>query len=362
MGNRLLGAGLIIALTILYFVDVGYKTSKKKYETVNVFSQNADGLSIFYELSKRAYDGSVEVSKEAFLEEIDPQVYSALLILSPKLPISTREVELIETYLKKGGHLVLSVVNLQELAVVKPILATLKIDTETFVDKDFVNREVREIEVSDSSGLLKEKEIYSIYSARQLFKDTLPEKSDNYFISKVLGKGRADIMLGIPVFSNALISLNDNREIAFRILEKPGKVLVDEYRHFYTNKTISDLLFSPSFFIPFFGIGILIFIFLLFSDSSDIDDFALELEKDVIGYHELNSQLVLGLWKSKKLLNDALIRQATILSQKFPNHQDNFNQIIDKIKVTEDGTENFNHISEDLILIHKEILREKGIK
>ena len=359
--NRIVLAGLIVFMTALYFVNMGLEGKRKKNETVNVYSYLADGLGVFYDLANRIDKNKIQVSKGAFLDKIDPNEYKSLLILSPKVPITKRETDLIKDYVNEGGTLIVSIVNKREMDIFEDLFSALEFKLDISANKEFKGKSVKSIRGDNEISFLSESETYAIYSAKvfgQVGKQT--NTASDFFISTDIGNGRLEVMLGVPVISNALIGLNDNRQVAFEILNGPGKVLVDEYRHFFTEKTLADLFLNPSFFIPILGMAILVFIFMIFSDyppnEKPLDD---KLAKE-IGYHQLNSQIVFGLWKSKNLFNDAVSNQAKMLVRKFPASEDEILGVVQNL--TEKGQPGVVLASKQLVLLHQKLLKEKGIK
>ncbi len=360
LSNRTNLAIILVLATILYTFLASYQKTSKKYDTVSALSKAAIGISSFHEIAKRYSPDKIHLSKEAFLEKISPSEYSFILILSPKDDITLRETGILKDYVNDGGKLIISLVNKDELKSVKFLLNELKLPLTTFANSKFKDKTAEVVSGTSREGLLRSNENYAFYSGNKLEENQ--SGIESFYKAISIGKGHAYLILGIPPIANALLALNNNRDIAFRILDSPGKILIDEYRHFFTTKTLTDLFLDPSFSVPLLGMGMLVFIYLFFSDPHDIDNRNTISAKKDVEYHKLNTNLVLGLWKAKGLLKDALSQQGQKLIHKFPHRETNLVnaiKLVDSPKYTE---EDILACSKELFMIHKQILEEKGIK
>lgn len=360
--NRIFLASTLILGTFCYYFLIQYQTSNKKYETITTFSSNATGMNVFYEIANRINPSKVEISKKAFFEDINVNKYSYVLILSPNQGISEREASIIKKYLNDGGNLILSILRKEELLLVEHLLKALELKIKTYPNENFTNQVPQEIKGSNLSSLISANESYSFYSGGSLIENNDSKAGiKDFYTVKPIGKGHLHLMLGIPPISNLLITQSHNRQIAYRIIDSPGTILIDEYRHFFTEKTLTDLFLDPSFSIPLLGMALLVFIYLLFSNPHDLDNSHEIIPKET-DYHQLNSNLILGLWRSKGLLNEALVSQGHTLANKFPHRKNEFDEEILKLRKSDCTTSDTLISAEKIFRIHKEILNEKGIR
>ena len=139
--------------------------------------------------------------------------------------------------------------------------------------------------VREDSHYLRKGERLSFYSYLQLKNGELKVKS--LFSEIAFGEGRVILQPGLSLFSNGIISQEDNRKVLERFSAEYSHFIFDEYHHHYHSR-LTDILGTPSFYIP-----ILLLIGLLFmSLSYQQREFAEDGEDEEEGYKGWNDIVI----------------------------------------------------------------------
>ena len=235
-------------------------------------SRSMAGLSLFFDMKNAVYRDSARLHRKPFLFERDFDGFDSIFILSPLSPISDREGELIMKQVKLGKKLILSFHDEKTHAYLLPLIRHLGMVTTTSEDQDFKNGHAFEIESEMNSSISREGERYHVYSSSRMVAGNAVAGCQLtpllcYFSETKVGDGTVLLFAGLPPFGNGLISRGDNRLLAFRLAEWSGRALVDEYHHFFTEKTMTDLWMDPRFLLPILGFVILALLYFTFAHT-----------------------------------------------------------------------------------------------
>ncbi|HMO17065.1 MAG TPA: hypothetical protein PKA63_00395 [Oligoflexia bacterium] len=362
MKQRIILAGVVvISFFILIFLSQN-KNYAIKHNTATAFSSNSSGLSIFHDFASLAFKEKLFIQKGAFLNELDLREISTIIIFSPKLPISEREILFLSKFVKEGGVLLLSATSKNDFDLYSGLFSSLGIKASAKDYPDYKWGKLEGRREDDESIFFREDEEYEFYSSIHVsVSSPKPVRSEVFSTSIKVDNGYVELYAGLPLISNSMIGRSDNRNIAMRILEREGRIVIDEYRHHFTEKTVSDLLKTPSFFVPIFGMCLLVFVFLLFSDPGHLEYKKRIIDRNVSQYHDLNYGVLLGLWKSKGLMGEAVRLQGKYISKKFPNRSGDVELLAGNIDKADIDEQSVLNVAKKLLLIHKKELRDRGI-
>lgn len=352
----------IISGYVLLLVLHHYGEEKKKYSTTSVFSATSGGLRIFHDYANAIRLGSIKPAKSAFLSSEVLDNYDALLILSPRREISSREARFVANFLKKGGFVFLSFHDEDSWEMLDALRDELKLTSEVQPIGDFENQKAIEITPAESNELFRKGKHYTFYS-RLGFKSSTCSHNDLscYVLRENIGEGTLFVMSGLPVISNVLITKTDNAFFAFELVHRYKRILVDEYRHFFTDKTVSDLLLTPSFTIPILGMVVGALLFFLFGRTEFQFLTPQWVEpKTRRQQHSMNEKILLGFLHKNNTFEAAVLEQARYLEHLFPDRKE---QIWASIEVgdLEDHKVNQNpmKMAESLVTLHQRFLNEQ---
>ena len=153
--------------------------------------------------------------------------------------------------------------------------------------------------------------------------DCVAEPWPCYVRREAAGDGEVLIFAGFPPLSNALISRGDNARLAFRLVDGTEGIAFDEYHHFFTDRTVGDLLATPSFFFPLIGFVGIVLLFLIFGYSEYHETAMQEPSSTPARSHHLfNEKIVQGVMARPTGLKEGITRQATFMSRAFPRERD----------------------------------------
>ena len=248
-----------IALFVIYVVLSVMASDNSKRASVTSFSQGSFGVSIFAELVEREKKSTLTILKKAILNLEQLREYDALLVLAPTRSFTGREVRIIREYVEQGGTLITSFHSektFNALYEIIPNLPELK-DASTYnPGMPF------EVTTTEGDTQLPTHAKMRFYS-HQFFDVSSCRGSD---LSCVLyraeyGEGGYIVLLGIPPLANALLPLGDNYLFAGAIIDRFSTIAVDEYHHFFTEKTWKDVVATPWVTIPLVVmlIGVIVF-------------------------------------------------------------------------------------------------------
>jgi hypothetical protein len=111
----------------------------------------------------------------------------------------------------------------------------------------------------------REGEVYEFYS-RTRFHSPLCDKHPVHCYVRVAPwhKAQSVFLAGVPVFSNALLGREDNAKLALRLLYGRQRIYVDEYHHYFSERTWWDLVREPIFAFAASCFGLALFLYAFF--------------------------------------------------------------------------------------------------
>jgi hypothetical protein len=358
----LIGAGIV--LTLLYFGAQQLVSNKVRYTTVTAFSRGGTGTSFFFDLMK-AEPGSASLSQSVNLTAEELSGFTSVALFSPNTALSPLETTVIENFVREGRTLLVSAHNAEAFATVGPLLKQLHFGLSIKDNPAYVHSEPQTTRVSADSRWFKRQETYAVYSPI-IFDDADCVRSDLECFVRVqpFGKGDIIVMLGLPLVNNLLITQKDNRQFAFRVGHALTPMLIDEYHHFFSDKTFWDMMKEPAFGLTMVGVFAIVLLFYIFAYTK-FHETSLAPPPTINpgSYHDLGKSLV------EQLLNDSrtfptvlknhegFLRQAGrrdrhLLEQELADRAIDYSQAMTK--------EHLLKNAKVLITVHYEWLRKKG--
>lgn len=230
--KTLIAIGIVFSY-VLFLVLHHYGEEKKKYSTTSIFSATSAGLRIFHDYAKAIRQGSIEPATSAFLSSEVLSNYDALLILSAKREISPREARFVAHFLKKGGFVILSFHDEESWEMLEALRGELKLTTEVQPVGGFENQKAIEITAAESNELFRKGKRYTFYSRLEFKSSTCARNTLScYVLRENIGEGTLFVLSGFPVISNVLITKSDNAFVAFELVGRYKRILVDVYKRY----------------------------------------------------------------------------------------------------------------------------------
>lgn len=363
--SSLLVPALIVVCTIAYGIAQHLVDERMKLATVTAYNRSATGASVFVEWMNRVRPNSAKISRNAILKDADLERVGGLAIFSPGRSFSKEEIKIIERFVRRGGKLLLSFHSEMTFSPFAPLFDAFELKPATGEDERFKNGETASASPAQDSPLFKARESYVFYGART-FKGGECDKNrfDCYVLQRKIGEGEAVVVAGLPVVGNVLIDKGDNSRAALRIGEWAPTVLVDEYRHFFSDeKTMADLVRRPAFIVPLLGF---ICTLLLFFSFGYTEFHQKSLERDAHGaiqsHHLLNEALVQKAMDQPSGLRGALERHAGYLKRRYPREMATVEKLVRSWDAQSEQPMDQNALLEEgrkLAALHSKILKQK---
>ncbi len=320
MSQRSLLSFSLVLIAVLWLSAQFAISARSKYSTTSTYSRSATGVSVLYQLAAKL-GANARVKKSAILGADDLLDTDVFLLLSPRQPISKREAALLATFVQNGGDVVLSFESERSWGFLQPVLAALSIDLETHEDPKFENRSLEQVYNKSEKALFSSDRTYGFYG-RLIFNDgtCASDRFSCFFRESRYGKGTVHLIAGLPPIGNVLLPLEQNREVAFHFLSRYHNIVFDEYRHFFSDKTLKDLFLNPSFSLPLLGLamGALGFFLFGYSEAHSVENSPAQ-PSPRSAYHDLNSGIFHGLLDRSGSFDEAVKSQQRYLEHHFPN-------------------------------------------
>lgn len=357
--------GLIVAViiaTIAYFFVQHREGENTRQGTVTAFSQRAFGSSILFDLFRR-HDKPVHLKQQVWLKASDTNGFSTIAIFSPSTPISWMEVKVLKEFVKNGGKLIVSAHSDSTVRVISPLVREFGTELVTKPDLSFKNGQMNPATAESDSDLFRKNDLYHFYSATQFDVPTCPKSQMDCYV-KVLRyeKGSVTVILGLPPVANALIGFVANRQVAFRMLTF-GPLVIDEYHHFFSDKTFWDLMKKPAFGLTIVGIilTLLLYFFFAYTPFHEQTQVA-PRELPSRSYHDLNRGLLRQILKQSERDPSVLEEHAQFIVRAFPADRDELRKVLSAILDTRDGKSSGAILdrARRLAAAHLNWLRNKG--
>lgn len=361
VGLRLTAAFFIVAFFLLYLAAQKQAEDKERLAAPSVFNEDASGISVFKELAGRLKPGALTVSEDAILENGALNGQNTVMLFSPSAEISKREAKLLYDFAEGGKTLIVSFQDeyvwnesLKELTdLLKPPMTLDKIP-------GFKNGKAVTIQAPVDVGPYRKGETYSFYSSQKFKDDTCKQNEFFCYVKAVtVGTGQVLLIAGFPPVSNGLIERFDNGNVAFRLLDDVPHLYIDEYHHFFSSKTLSDLLTYPPFIVPVAGLVFGLLMYFIFAHTKFYERTLKGGEKvQVKSYHALSGSILDNMMTAPGLLHEVFAKQVEFLDNLFPERKEELRGVINQMN-SKGIVEPHKRISE-LTRFHKSVLRQKG--
>lgn len=300
----------------------------KRMQSVSAYSRGSQGLSIFDQYA--GPDKHLIKRKKAILSGTDLKIKRPLLVLSPTMPISSREAGFIFSFVENGGELVLSFHSKETLEVLHSLNWRFGLTEEIIEDQAFKNYAVELVTPDRKLGRFNASRQYAMYS---LFLFDRPECQDRnidcYVQYKKVGKGSVTLVAGFAPFVNGLIGLADNSHFADELLANYPAIVTDEYHHFFSEKSLADLIMTPQVSLPIIGIILISILYFMFGY-----DRGRQLRKSRTSlkshrsFHEINLALLANALSTKDSMSETVGLIESVLLSRLPDKKKQIGDIV----------------------------------
>jgi len=314
---------------------------QERLSTITSFSDGSTGLSVFQEVSRKFASKPISRKLSPLLLESELAGKNGLAVFSPLLPPSPSESKLILKFVESGGTLVLGFHDRASWESIQPLLSRAPLRIRVHDDPSFENRAtvLASPRTTENTDLLMPSEKYAFYS--QLVYDrplceapqssaTSTPAAECYFETIPFYKGRIVLMAGLPILANAMIWRADNRQVALRLAQTSAPLVIDEYHHFFTDKTWWGFLRKWRVSLPILVmiIGLLLQFAFGRSESDDLLEMSLdETERERAGsYHALHQDIVSHLIGSPSAVPAAISAHRDFLERMYPMHSESIRE------------------------------------
>lgn len=358
--------GLItVGAVVLGFIGYEYYSmhlhKKTKLQTVTSFSNKSHGSSVFHRYMERMNKGALVVHKRAFFKVDDIKDYNVLHILSPSRAISLREAKIVEQYLEQGGKLIISAHDKYSYKNLGSLLREIGWGLKQVEDKNFINQEFKTVQTvaGQKLPLIAPDKKYVTYSSMIFHDLTCVDYSiDCYIRHKTVGDGEVIFILGLPMHSNVMINYGHNKDFFLALSNWGEKQALDEYHHFFGEKTFSDLFARANFILPVGGIlvGMMAFFFFSFSKLHEVR----QIQSPTRSYHELGEGVIRRFLKSPSYKTSSMLAYRDYLTNEFPRQKGRIQQAY---QVAQGNMGSPGEAwSDPLINLHQNLIKESGYR
>jgi hypothetical protein len=349
--HKFLGIALIIGCVVLVALSIT-NNNAERYRSSTSFSRMPVGLSTFVSLAKAVAPDRIIQRRAALLTDDDLKEAGVFLTFSPKSPFSRREATLVKTFAEHGGRVVIGVQSPESIANLDELLDSLDVKLTPTEIPDFKNRITTSILAPSTATFIPSNHTYEFYSRFAAEKDN----PGSLFVEKPLGKGSVTVFMGVPPIANALVGRAENWRIAHALLAQGGAIVLDEYHHLFSDRTVGDLVLEPSFALPIFGMILVGIIFFLFGRLSKHDAWERPpTPPQARSFHHFGVSLFQGLVKRSKIEDQAVNEHAEFLKNLFPGE-------VGRIDAGANPKGAWLERGAQLVQVHKGLLRERGWK
>ncbi len=359
-------AGLIILGFAAWIWQMQTNNRAEQHRAVTVFSRSNRSLSLFREWKESAPGQSVAINRKAFLFPQELTAFDAIMIASPRMHIQSKEAKNLADYVAEGGRLVLSAHDRRTYKNLSSVLDMLDIDRAIEDHKAFTNKQITAATLSDEHALFIPQRQYGFYSliqfdcACELETSACEPRNLACFVhDKDVGKGQVVLLLGLPLPANSMVEHLANIDFTLALGRWAPHLLIDEYHHFFTDKTAQDLLARLDFTLPLGGMIVGLILFFLFGHSR----FHERPFKPVRAraYHELNENIVRKYLQDPSLALEAVDQQRQFLQRLFPEQIEAVNDLHQYGRQTVSrNPKALPQVLRDFVHFHREQLRSRG--
>ena len=360
MNKKSLGlAGLlIVGFAVLLWMQL-FTQSANRGRAVTVYSRSSQSLSLLREWKDIAPDQDVAINKKAFLFPQDLQAFDGVMIASPRMPLQEKEAKTLADYVAQGGRLVLSAHDGGTHRHFHHLFEALDIQWAIRELEGFQNRQMTTVTVTDGDGLFEPQQRYGFYSLIQFNRDCATPVLDCFARRAEIGQGEVLLLLGLPLAANAMVDYGGNIDFTLALGHWAPRLLIDEYHHFFTDKTFADVFARLDFTLPLGGMIAGLVLFFCFGHSTFHERTLRPVSAR--SYHELNENIVRKFLRDPNLARDAVAQQRQFLQRLFPEQREALNELHQR------GEQSLNRnpralpqILDDFARFHREQLKRRG--
>lgn len=304
-----------------YYYQVRLSTPQES-KSLSSYSQGPLATFLASQYLKQSHDGfSIRKSPLNLLEYNGKK--EIILIMSPTRPLSALESSKLEAYVKAGGWVYASFHNrliYQNLSSLIDKIGDFKGIRDWVYYKEGI---ARSLKINQETLLLKAGERINFYSPIHI--DNGGNNAESLYQEYSMGEGGIIFQSGIPIFSNALLPLDDNRLFLERLKERFESIIVDEYHHYY-QKTVGDLLLTPSFIFP---IAFLLIVLVISLANVNLEQYLPQVENPVIAkqWPDYIKQMIAAQMKSKLSQAESNKLQSQVISRLFPETKERIERL-----------------------------------
>jgi hypothetical protein len=347
--------GLLSLLGLFIFLQV-LAARRSSSAQVSTVASSGTGLSTFLSFADKLYPSQVTLKRSAVFSSEELRQTGAMLILSPEMDISTREGAILKKFVQDGGLLLLSFHQKSSWRALAQLRTALGITEEIEPFTEFENYKSNRATAPQGIPLFEGGEVYSFYSALTFTrKECRGGNFDCFVLHHRLGQGDVVLISGLPPLANGLLPFSGNQVFAANLIPTVGSVVIDEYRHFYSDKTLGDLLTKPSFIFPMLALltGALGFFIFGYSEPARLADRS-RREKVRPAFHDFSLNALRGILATSEGLAGAVALQEKSLVARFPSGAARIKQIMNQ--------HTFNsplELAAALLAEHRALLKER---
>jgi len=354
---------VVLVLAFLAYVWLSHISMQAdKLRAVTVYSRSNTSLSLFREWKEAATGHTVAINTKAFLFPEELSAFDGIMIASPRLPFSAKEAEILAAYVRQGGRLLISAHDLSTYHSLSRLFTALNIQDTVQDNPTFSNKQITEVVPDNATEMFEAGKAYGFYSLIRFTPDLCQAQTFACFAREVdIEQGKVLLTLGLPLPSNAMIGHLHNMDFTLAWGHWAPRLLIDEYHHFFTQKTWKDLWARADFAIPLAGmLAGLVLCFLFAHTPFHERPLAIPSSRS---YHEININIVRGFLRDSTMASDALETQRQFLLRLFPEHKQTIENLSQHARQQlSRHTGGLARAFGQFIRFHQEQLRKRGRK
>ena len=324
-------AGFAVAAFVALIWLGQARNQASQLQAVTVYSRHNKSLSLFREWKEAVHGQSVSMHHKAFLFPDVLSAFDGIMIASPRRPIAAKEAKVLAAYVRQGGRLLLSAHDTGTYEHLQLLHDHLEINGAVTPHRGFKPQQVAAVIPAAGTELFEAGKPYGFYSLIQFSESACEPHSLDCFVRLIeVDQGKVLLILGLPLPANAMVSHLTNEDFTLAVGRWAPHLLIDEYHHFFTEKTWQDLLARAEFTIPLVGMIAGLVLFFLFGHSQFH-------ERPVSGtlsrtYHELHENIVRKFLQDPVMAGEALDQQRQFLLRQFPQQANAVNDLFQRAR------------------------------
>ena len=309
-----------------YAFSQSFLGSLDRRMSISTMTQSGRGLSLFQALTTTPPAHGGRRLGTALLTPKALAGIDTLLVNSPLSALTKHEADVIARFVDGGGTLWLGFHDEESRQRLDAVVKAVDGDLPVGANKAFAAFTTEAVAAASPGGdplpPLAAAETYAFYSP-VVMDDALCARARLacFYRTWTHGAGRVVAVAGLPPLANAMLQRGDNGLLAARLAATGGTFGFDEYHHYFSDKSLADLLLEPTFTVPLVGLIAVILLFLAFGDDELRQD-ERETARPQAGagrsYHELGAGVLAGVLTSPRRRGAALARQAGFLRRRYP--------------------------------------------